>query len=172
MIAKARDFATKAHGDIGQVRKYTGDPYIIHPASVAKRVSKVSNDENLVVAAWLHDTVEDTEATLEDIQNEFGKDIHDLVESLTDISTPKDGNRAKRKEIDRQHTALGSPGAHTVKLADLIDNADSIMEYDQGFAKVFIKEKKLLLEVLSDGDQTLFDEAKAIIQNYEMSKDQ
>ena len=166
LVQRAQIFSTKAHGEIGQVRKYTDEPYIVHPASVAARVMTVSNDEHLIAAAWLHDTVEDTKVTMKDIRAEFGETVAGLVESLTDVTTLQVGNRKIRKEIERQHTAQASLGAKTVKLADLIDNAHSILQYDKGFSHKFMWEMKLLLDVLVEGDPTLYDEARLIVNEF------
>jgi hypothetical protein len=164
-LAPALDFATKAHA--GQTRKYTGERYIHHPIAVARLVASVTNDKAMIIAAILHDTVEDTDATLVEIEHLFGADVASLVESLTDVSTPQDGLRHMRKEIDRLHIAKASPRAKTIKLADLIDNSSSIIERDPKFAKVYIGEKKLLLEVLVEGDPTLFSEAQRIVREAE-----
>lgn len=157
LIKKAAKFAAKAHGDIGHRRKYTNEPYIVHPAQVAMMVSKFTDDVAMIAAAWLHDTVEDTPVTIDDIRREFGDDVGDLVSDLSDVAKPEDGNRAARNEINRQHTAGASPRAKTIKLADLIDNTKSIVEHDHNFAIVYLKEKELLLEVLTEGDQTLYN---------------
>lgn len=158
MEAKAKEFATKCHENINQKRKYTGEPYINHPASVVEIVRSVPNHtEAMLCAAWLHDTVEDTGVSLEEIQSEFGEEVATLVEMLTDVSKPSDGNRAKRKELDRLHIANASAEAKTIKLADLIDNTSSICEHDEDFAKIYLAEKLLLLEVLKEGNQTLWD---------------
>lgn len=167
LVSKAKAFATEAHSAIGQKRKFTGEPYIVHPAAVATIVSEVTDDPNMIAAAWLHDTVEDTPVTLEDIRREFGDQVHDLVENLTDVSTLKDGNRKTRKEMDREHTAKGSPDSKTVKLADLIHNARSILEARDGFAFVFIPEMKRLLAVLQEGDSRLHEEASEIVHAFE-----
>ena len=160
----ARTFATKAHAD--QRRKYTGEDYIHHPAAVAELVRSVPHTDEMVAAAWLHDVVEDTPVTLDKIRDEFGDTVADLVGDLTDVSKPSDGNRAARKAIDRHHTELASPQAKTIKLADLIDNTRSIVQYDPDFAKVYLAEKALLLEVLREGDATLFGIAQGIITDY------
>lgn len=138
------------------MRKYTGEPYINHPSAVVEIVRSVPHTDAMIAAAWLHDTVEDTAATIEDIDCEFGSEVASLVEMLTDISKLSDGNRAVRKEIDRRHTARASAEAQTIKLADLIDNTESVVAYDSSFAKVYLAEKKVLLEVLRDGDATLW----------------
>lgn len=157
----AKDFATKAH--TGQVRKYTYEPYITHPAAVVEIVRSVEHTEAMICAAWLHDVVEDTPITIEEIYATFGGEIASLVENLTDVSKLTDGNRAIRKAIDRDHTAKASVAAKTIKLADIIDNTESIYKHDAKFAKVFGAEKRLLLEVLTEGDATLFEKAKSIL---------
>jgi len=166
MINKARKFAEAAHASIAQKRKYTGDPYIVHPASVAKLVATVSDNPDMICAAWLHDVVEDTPVTLAEIEVEFGADVAQLVSDLTDVSKPEDGNRRIRKALDREHTKSASANAKTVKLADLIDNARSITQHDPQFASVFMEEKRLLLEVLQEGDKALYAMAAEIVQSY------
>lgn len=160
---KARRFAEAAHAGIDQRRKYTGEPYITHPAAVVELVRSAPHTETMIIAAWLHDTVEDTAVTLDDVEREFGSEVAVLVEHLTDVSRPADGNRKTRKAIDRDHMAKASAMAKTIKLADLIDNMQSIVERDPDFAKVYLTEKALLLEVLRDGDATLWTKAAAMI---------
>lgn len=155
-------FAAMAHGRIGQVRKYTGEPYITHPAAVSELVRGIPHSAEMLAAAWLHDTVEDAGVSLDEIRNLFGSKVESLVEMLTDVSKPTDGNRQARKAIDREHTAKASPEAKTIKLADLIDNSRSIIERDPEFAKVYLHEKRLLLEVLREGDKTLWNMAYSI----------
>ena len=104
LVEKALQFATAAHE--GQVRKYTGEPYIIHPVEVMEIVKTVSNDTAMHAAALLHDVVEDTDVTIEDIIREFGDDVAQLVDDLTDVSKPEDGNRKTRKALDRAHSAM------------------------------------------------------------------
>lgn len=160
LIGRARAFATEAHGNIDQRRRYTDEPYIVHPAAVAKIVSAVTGDAETIATAWLHDTVEDTGATIEVIEDTFGPSVAELVWWVTDVSRPEDGNRKTRKEIDRRHLAKAPARAKTVKLADLIDNTRSILKHDPKFAAVYIAEKALLLEVLTEGDPTLWRRAK------------
>ena len=165
LVAKALEFATKAHK--GQLRKYTGEPYVNHCIAVAGTVAKVDGrSDSMIAAALLHDTVEDTDTTIEDIKREFGEIVAIFVDGLTDISKPEDGKRKIRKEIDRQHLKDSLPPIQTIKLADLIDNSASITEYDQGFAKVYMSEKRLLLEVLTEGDQDLHIIASGIVSDY------
>jgi len=157
----ASNFARDAHR--GQVRKYTGEPYINHCAAVAELVRSVPHTLEMLDAAWLHDTVEDCGVQVSEILCNFGPVVAGMVEALTDASKPGDGNRATRKAIDREHTAAASPDAKTIKLADLIDNSRSILKRDSKFAKVYLEEKRLLLEVLKEGDPTLWAVAAGIV---------
>jgi (p)ppGpp synthase/HD superfamily hydrolase len=157
---KARTFAIAAHGAIGHQRKYGLGPYIQHPAEVVGILRGIPNvSEEMLAAGWLHDVVEDTKITIEIIQAEFGDAVAALVDDLTDVSFPEDGNRAQRKALDRAHTALISPQAKTVKLADLISNTSSIVEHDPDFAKIYLAEKVALLEVMREGDPMLWKQA-------------
>jgi len=162
LIERARAFATRAHQRIDQRRKYSGQPYDVHLRAVADLVASVSEDPETVAAAWLHDVVEDTAVTLDDLQREFGPGVQSLVEQLTDVSRPSHGNRAARKEVDRQHTSRASPRAKTVKLADLIDNCQDITRHDPRFARVFLQEMEALLAVLGEGDERLLQRARSL----------
>ena len=163
MVERARVFATAAHAAVGQVRKYTFEPYIVHPAEVAMIVAEAGGSEAMVAAAWLHDTVEDTGVTNEVIRAEFGAEVAELVGWLTDVSRPEHGNRAHRKALDRAHSAMAPAEAQTVKLADLIANTRSIMEHDVAFARTYLEEKRLMLEVMTKGDSILMAEARKYI---------
>jgi len=164
IVRKAQVYAMAAHAAVKQRRKYTGDPYIVHPAEVAKIVAGVPGaTPDMVAAAWLHDVVEDTGCTITDIHMGFGADIAALVGWLTDVSRPEDGNRAKRKAMDRAHSAQAPAEAQTIKLADLISNSRSIMQHDPEFARTYLEEKRLLLEVLTKGDPGLHAEASRYV---------
>ena len=83
-LKKALEYADKAH--IAQQRK-SGEPYIIHPILVASIVGSITDDESMAISALLHDVVEDTDTTIEEIQTLFGKDIAHLVQGLTKIDS-------------------------------------------------------------------------------------
>jgi (p)ppGpp synthase/HD superfamily hydrolase len=164
IVQKAQVFAIAAHSAVQQKRKYTGEPYFVHPAEVAKIVAGVpGSTPDMVAAAWLHDVVEDTGCTFNDIHMNFGIDIAVLVGWLTDVSKPEDGNRATRKAMDRAHTADAPAEAQTIKLADLISNSKSIVQYDPEFAKTYLAEKRLMLEVMTKGDPGLHALASSYI---------
>ncbi|MEW5250566.1 HD domain-containing protein [Microbulbifer sp. 2201CG32-9] len=158
-------FVKSAHGAIDQRRKYTGEPYIRHPVAVASIVSEVPHTEAMLAAALLHDTVEDTEISTADIEREFGVEVVELVAWLTDVSRLEDGNRSVRKAIDREHIARATAEAKTIKLADLIDNSRTFVACAPKFAAVYLQEKALLLEVLKEGDESLWLRANEILQS-------
>jgi len=164
IVERARVFATAAHAAVKQVRKYTFEPYIVHPAEVAGIVAELEGATfEMVTAAWLHDVVEDTGVTIEDIRAEFGPEVATLVGWLTDVSCLEDGNRAVRKAIDREHTAAAPAEAQTIKLADLIANTRSIVKHDVAFARTYLEEKRLLLAVMTRADAGLMAEARATV---------
>lgn len=148
--AKAAQYAAAMHE--GQVRKYTGVPYIEHPIEVAQIIeqhlkNKISDDalEFMLAAALLHDVVEDTDATFGDILDGFGPEVLELVFWLTDVSLPGDGNRELRKGLDRWHIAGAPEAAQIIKIADLISNGRDIVANDKDFAKVYLAEKEAIL---------------------------
>ena len=141
-------FATAAHAAVGQMRKYTDDPYIVHPIRVATTVAKFGGTDEMIAAAYLHDVVEDTGVSIDDIQDMFGPVVARIVDGLTDVSVPEDGNRAVRKAMDRQHSADATYEAQFVKCADIIDNAHDIGANDPSFNVVYRKEMLLLIQVL------------------------
>jgi len=153
MLDEVLKFATMAHGD--QKRKYTGEPYIVHPIAVSEIVKTVPHTDEMIAAALLHDVVEDTPVTIQEIETKFGSKVAELVGWLTDTSRPEDGNRKTRKSIDRLHSADAPAEAQTIKLADLIHNTKSIEKHDPSFWKVYKQEKIALLDVLTKGDRSL-----------------
>lgn len=162
---QARRFATEAHAAAGQRRKYTDEPYIVHPAAVVELVRSVTDDEHMLAAAWLHDTVEDTPSTLGDIESHFGQRVAELVDMLTDSAQPSAKNRAARKLAHFRHTADAAPDAQTIKLADIIDNTRAIVQFDADFARVYLVEKQIQIQLLQDGDKRLWQQADHIIRH-------
>ena len=157
LVEKAFDFARKAHE--GQKRKYTGAPYFDHPVEVAKIIKGVFHSEEMVAAALLHDVVEDTPVTLDEIRTEFGENIAALVDWLSDPEGLV-GNRAARKAQIRERWKNAPDDAKTIKLADTISNSKTIVQFDRGFAKVYIPEIEALLPNLRGVCPTLYHEAE------------
>ncbi len=166
LVQEALAFAARAHA--GQVRKYTGRPYITHPIAVARLVHQFGGDSAMVAAALLHDTIEDCGVTAGELEARFGKDVSALVVHLTDVSRPENGNRAARKALDLAHTANASPRAKTIKALDLCHNTLSIVKGSTRFAQVYLDEKAQLLRVLGDASHCgAFDLA---VRVYERSR--
>jgi (p)ppGpp synthase/HD superfamily hydrolase len=159
----ALGFARCAHRK--QQRKYTGEPYATHCESVARIVASYLPDPEVTAAAVLHDVLEDTDVTAEEMRAVFGGRVTALVLEVTDVSRPGDGNREARKKLDREHVGKSSPEGATIKLADLIDNTSSIVQYDKGFARSYLCEKELLLEVLKHGNAELWATAYSVLQD-------
>ena len=164
-VHRAVAFAARAHA--GQDRKYTGEPYLVHPLRVLRLVADAGGSDDVQVAAVLHDVVEDCDVGLAEIRDEFGERVAELVGWLTDVSRPGDGPRRARKALDRDHLAAAPPEAQTIKLADLIDNTESIVEHDPRFAAVYMAEKRQLLDVLTRGDERLMRIARARLAHWE-----
>lgn len=162
---RARLFAIAAHSAVGQTRKYTGEPYWVHCEEVADIVRYVQHTDEMLAAAWLHDVLEDTAVTPDVLRAEFGDAVTELVLWLTDVSCAENGNRATRKALDRQHSAAAPADAQTVKLADLMSNTRSIVRHDPDFARVYLREKDLLLDVLTQGDPVLQVNARAMVRD-------
>lgn len=153
MEEEALEFARKAHGD--QQRKYSGEPYIEHPKRVAEIVKKVPHSPEMVCAAYLHDVVEDTPVSIQDIERKFGGKVAKLVAELTDQFTKENYqhlNRKKRKQKEVERQSKMSPEAKTIKLADVMDNTPDILVNDRNFARRYIPEMESLTEALQGGD--------------------
>jgi len=160
LILRARLFAIGAHSAAGQLRKYTGEPYWHHCQRVAGTIEQYpSSTPEMVAAAWLHDTVEDTAVTREVIEELFGPTVALYVHELTDV--PKEfGNRSKRFEANTAKLKSASSQAQTIKLADIIDNTSNILAYDRSFASLYLNEKAEVLKALTRGNLLLWWEAK------------
>ena len=116
-------FATKAHAS--QVRKYDGKPYILHPIAVAKICSdEIGLGIRSTICALLHDTVEDTDITLDDVRREFGEEITRIVDGLTKISNVIDVNASQQAENFKKIllTLTDDPRVILIKLADRLHN--------------------------------------------------
>lgn len=126
MINKATAFATKAHE--GQLRKGTEKPYIVHPLEVAKIVASITDDEEIIVAALLHDTIEDCEeVTLEILIEEFGTRVADIVAHESEDKT--------KSWIERKGHTIDSlrEEALEVQMVALGDKLSNMRDIDQDY---------------------------------------
>jgi guanosine-3',5'-bis(diphosphate) 3'-pyrophosphohydrolase len=120
LVSEAADFAARRHS--GQQRKGRGsEPYVNHLAEVANLLSIAADgtDAELVAAGWLHDTIEDTATTREELAQKFGDRVAALVVEVTDDMTLPKQERRQKQIVDAPRK---SPGAKLIKIADKISN--------------------------------------------------
>jgi guanosine-3',5'-bis(diphosphate) 3'-pyrophosphohydrolase len=120
LVSEAADFAARRHS--GQQRKGRGsEPYVNHLAEVANLLSIAADgtDAELVAAGWLHDTIEDTATTREELAQKFGDRVAALVVEVTDDMTLPKQERRRKQIVDAPRK---SPGAKLIKIADKISN--------------------------------------------------
>jgi guanosine-3',5'-bis(diphosphate) 3'-pyrophosphohydrolase len=142
LVRKAYEFSEKAH--IGQIRR-SGEPYISHPLSVAGILAELKLDLDTIITGLLHDTVEDTSVTLEDIKKEFGESICLLVDGVTKISRMsfKNTHEKQGENIRKMIVAMGKDvRVILVKLCDRLHNMRTLhhMPYE--------KQSRIALETL------------------------
>jgi guanosine-3',5'-bis(diphosphate) 3'-pyrophosphohydrolase len=120
LLQRGYDRAEACHR--GQLRK-SGDPYITHPLAVATILAELGMDTTTLVAALLHDTVEDTGLTLDDITDEFGPEVAHLVDGVTKLDKVKFGAAAEAETIRKMVVAMArDPRVLVIKLADRLHN--------------------------------------------------
>ena len=153
-IKRATRFAQMAH--TGQHRKASNEEYWHHPVRVARLVSRHPEaTEEMIIAALLHDTVEDTEATLAEIACWFGDNVSHIVGWLTDVYTKEaypSVDRATRKSFEALRMRHAPWGVRVIKRADMADNLSDIHMLGTEFAKIYVQEKAELESILDQAD--------------------
>jgi len=127
LLDRAIIFAVRAHA--GTERRGKGFPYIVHPMEAVEIVATMTRDQELLAAAALHDTVEDTDTTVEQIREEFGDRIASLVASESDIvleGLPAEDSWHARKQAAIDRLARASHDAKIVALGDKLSNMRAI----------------------------------------------
>ena len=120
LVVRAYEVAEQMHGD---QRRRSGDLYITHPLAVTTILAELGMDTTTLVAALLHDTVEDTPYTLDDVQQEFGPDVVQLVDGVTKLDKIKYGEAAEAETIRKMVVAMArDPRVLVIKLADRLHN--------------------------------------------------
>ena len=123
LLIKAFEFAKEAHKE---QKRESGAPYIIHPIEVAILVSEYKLDVNSVIAALLHDTVEDTNTTIDDIKNNFGQEIAYLVDGLTKIRDANFSSRTEKNAENFRKLILSTSKDIRILIIKLFDRLDNI----------------------------------------------
>lgn len=146
--ATAREFAERAHGD----QRYGDQPYVTHLAAVRAVLADFEVDGALGVAAWLHDVVEDTPVSVEDVTAAFGAEVAALVWAVTGVGANRaERNAAAYAKIEQL------PAAVTLKLADRIANTEASVATSPELLAMYRREYpafKAHLEPAAAGDAT------------------
>ena len=148
-IKRAHEFAKAAHGD--QKRKFTREPYMVHLEETAQLLHEVTDgkaDIDMYVAAVLHDVVEDTDTTLQEVGQEFGGEVMSLVEELT-IDEKEKEKEGKKPYLSRKINAM-SDKAFMIKLCDRFSNVSGLdrREIPRDFVKWYVKETEYIIKHL------------------------
>lgn len=161
-INKAREYAEKQHK--GAYRKFAGEPYVEHPKRVAKFVKKFKRShklDDLISAALLHDTIEDTDTTEEDLEKMFGGLVSSLVKELS--SDEEELKKMGKKEyLAKKMTGMSSWGL-VIKLADRLDNVSDLKNASESFQKKYANETYYILKQLNK-NRDLSDTQKKIMR--------
>jgi hypothetical protein len=159
LIERARIYATSAHPRINHGPKFVAQPYQAHLEAVARIVRKHDASDTTLAAAWLHDALEDTPATLNELRAEFGAEVAQLLHELLIVSLPSQGSRAERLQIDCAHLARASAPAKLIKLADLIEDCQHVKKLPDAAQRQFLDDMAAYLQALSGGAPALHDQA-------------
>ena len=125
LVARAQRLALAAHGQ----QRYGADPYRVHLEHVEEVLMRFAHDDVMRAAAWLHDTVEDTGLTVDEVAGEVGPEVAAIVAAVTD---EPGANRAARKAATLVKLAAASRSARAVKLADRIANVEASIAHGRG----------------------------------------
>jgi (p)ppGpp synthase/HD superfamily hydrolase len=168
IVHSAYVFAFAAHSAVGQKRKYTDEHYISHPEKVVQilrdYITFPSND--MLCAAWLHDVLEDTQVTYDQIAELFGNDVAMMV---LQVSKPKElfhgKKRHERHLLTIERLKETSVSAANIKIADIISNCRNLEEVDPSFSEKYFKEKREQLAVLQHANPFLLKVAQELIKD-------
>jgi guanosine-3',5'-bis(diphosphate) 3'-pyrophosphohydrolase len=165
LLEKAQRWAARGH--LGVYRKFGNIPYIVHPEAVAEIVSQVTDDTEVLAAAWLHDIVEDTKVSVNDIERAFNTRIAKIVWEVSKISDGCICDRNTKVVMNCIHYGNGSKDSKIIKIADAIHNLPTMIRDNPKFAPRYISEKKLLLHYIKDGHPLLASIVYKIVEDYE-----
>ncbi len=146
-VTKAIEFAAKAHD--GMVRKKDKTPYILHPLEAAVIVGTMTNNQDVISAALLHDVVEDTDITINEIEEQFGNRVRELVESETEDKRadlpPENTWKIRKEESLEELASCGDTDVLMLWLGDKLSNMRS-------FYRIYKKEGKDMWQSFNQKD--------------------
>lgn len=167
-LREIEELARTAHGS--QRRKYSDEQYINHPIRVMQKCHQYNESFVTLAAALLHDVLEDTLLTRQDLESSLNslisetttvRQIMNVVVELTDTFTKSNYpslNRRRRRQLEAERLGTVGYEAQTVKYADIIDNTD-IALHDRHFASVYLREVNTILSLMNQGNPKLREEA-------------
>jgi (p)ppGpp synthase/HD superfamily hydrolase len=158
MVTDAIEYAAKCH--VYQKRKWNGTPYINHPIRVAKNVSLIVKDVDVICSAYLHDVIEDCGIEYHQLEHRFSKNVADLVQSVTDVEF--EGNRSQRKTAECKRISKCPYYSQILKLCDRLDNISEMYEdILQGkcnksrFNDIYARESLMLVEYIGHSNRDI-----------------
>lgn len=168
-LQKAATFAANKHK--GQFRKTSGAPYIVHPRGVYKILRDLKiKDKQILVSGYLHDTLEDTKTTYNEIKKEFSKEVADIVKDLS--SDNKEIGKIGKPDYLLKKMLKISNGALVIKLADRLQNLSDLFTMNKDFADkmwiqtLYIIKNLRIKRVLTQTQKKIVRKILAILQKY------
>lgn len=143
LVQRAMQVAAYAH----RSQKYGEHPYVSHLADVVARVKTITQDPEIIAAAWLHDTLEDTQVTHGDIQRQFGPNVAAMVWAVTGT-----GQNRKEKMANAIAKISQTPGSELVKSADRLSNVKASLANNPKKLQMYKDEHKDLSPVLGNNE--------------------
>lgn len=164
IVLRARQFAVVKHRD--QMRANRIDPYYKHLDQCADIARELGMNNNCIAAMYLHDTLEDTDTTKEELIKFFSKDIMYLVSDLTDYYTVEEYpgfNRQHRKKLEWIRYTRCDADVQTMKLIDMYSNSLEMQDLVLDFALLCLQERKTMVQRLKKADPRIRDRLKLVL---------
>lgn len=167
MYESALLFATEKHKN--QIRKFNGEPYVTHPIRVANTVKEFTSDKNIIITALLHDTIEDTDTTREEIETNFGIEVANMVCALS--NDKEELKRLGKTAYLTQKMNSLSDLELLVKLADSLDNISDLSHDNEQWSTRYLLQTDIIITCLKnpnikDHHEILIRRIKCIILNF------
>jgi (p)ppGpp synthase/HD superfamily hydrolase len=158
LVDKAKSYAQERHK--GQQRKFSDSPYFVHPRNTAMILDTLTNDADLIASGYLHDIIEDTDATFDGLVGSFNERIANIVREITN------DNQAVEEKGKTQHLKnklrTVSLDALLVKLADRYDNVNDLGTVPNDFSERYAEETRELLNVVKNRNDLNSEHCKLV----------
>jgi len=174
LLEKAHRLMLKAHGQ--QVRKTDGSPYVVHPMMVAKKLARLNFHDEVIAAAMIHDVLEDTDITEQQLRQELGDEVVDIILPLSENKKLEWEERKKKYITDVKNAGHATKA---VSIADKIHNLESVIEthktmgpaiwtkFNRGKEQKMWFEKEMLKSFQESWDHPMIAEYEKLLQQVE-----